>query len=278
MTSKTIYTPFIPDQYCVYHTTYSGTLLPPNYIGSSSVDNVLYNNYCGSVKSARYKDIWLSELKLHPELFSTVIVSYHDTRSNATYKELQVQRLFNVVKSDLFINRAYASVNGFSDTVFTTEETTARIKKRLVNDYNKTPEQKAATIQKRVNAISNRTPEEKAASSIKFADTIVNRTPEEKAASNQKRQDTRNARAPDQKAASIQKQSDTNTNKTSEEKAATIQKRLATMFNKTPEEKAASIQKRLDKQYAKFFSIITTKKSYAKTVLSRYFPEFKQFY
>ena len=132
MTSNDIYTPFIPDQYCVYHTTYSGTLLPQNYIGSSSVDNVIVKKYHGSVKSARYKDIWLSELQLHPELFSTSIVSLHDTRSNATHKELQVQKLFNVVKSDLFINRSYASINGFGDTTFTPEEKEATSKKMSV--------------------------------------------------------------------------------------------------------------------------------------------------
>ena len=127
-----IYTPFLPEQYCVYHTTYSGNLMPANYIGSSSVDNVLINNYHGSVASNRYKDIWLSELKLHPELFKTVIVSYHDTRSNATHKELRVQKIFNVVKSDLFINRAYASVNGFTDTSYTPEEQVAKNKKMSV--------------------------------------------------------------------------------------------------------------------------------------------------
>jgi hypothetical protein len=141
-----IYTAFTPDQYCVYHTTYSGTLLPQNYIGSTSVDNVLNNNYHGSVGSERYKAIWKSELQLHPELFSTVIVSYHDTRSNATWKELQVQRTLNVVKSDLFINRAYASVNGFQDTIFSPEEKAVTAQKgkatRLRNGTlnNSTPE------------------------------------------------------------------------------------------------------------------------------------------
>ena len=148
MTSNDIYTTFIPDQYCVYHTTYSGTLLPQNYIGSSSVDNVLNKNYHGSVASERYKLIWLSELQLHPELFKTVIVSYHDTRSNAIYKELQVQRTLNVVKSDLFINRAYASVNGFCDTTYTSEEREAINKKHSETKNNKSPEEKASTSKK----------------------------------------------------------------------------------------------------------------------------------
>ena len=84
MTNKTIYTPFVPNQFCVYHTTYSGDLMPQNYIGSSSVDRILNKNYRGSVTSKRYKSIWKSELKLHPELFTTVIISYHNTRQDAT--------------------------------------------------------------------------------------------------------------------------------------------------------------------------------------------------
>lgn len=108
-----IYKSFIPDQFCVYHTTYSGTLMPSNYIGSSSVDKVINKSYRGSVSSKKYKNIWLSELKLHPELFNTEIISYHDTRHNATWKELQIQRIFNVVKNPIFINMSYASPHGY---------------------------------------------------------------------------------------------------------------------------------------------------------------------
>ena len=63
--------------------------MPANYIGSSSVDKVLNKNYHGSVASKRYKAIWLSELLLHPELFSTVIVSYSAVlaRANRTPEE-----------------------------------------------------------------------------------------------------------------------------------------------------------------------------------------------
>ena len=113
MTSKNIYTQFISNQYCVYHTIYSGNLMPPNYIGSSSVDRVLNKNYHGSVKSKKYKAIWKLELKLHPELFTTIIISYHDTRSDAIWKELNIQKIFNVVTDNLFVNMAYAAPNGF---------------------------------------------------------------------------------------------------------------------------------------------------------------------
>jgi hypothetical protein len=113
MTSKSIYKPFVYNQYCVYHTTYSGYQLPANYIGSTSVKKINEDSYHGSVKSKSYKSIWLSELKEHPELFKTEIISYHDTRPDATYKELQLQKIFNVVKNPLFINMSYAAPNGF---------------------------------------------------------------------------------------------------------------------------------------------------------------------
>lgn len=98
--------------YVVYHTIYSGDKLPPNYIGSTSLKQ-LNSGYKGSVKSKNYKSVWKSELKQNPHLFSVVIISYHDTKPEAIYKELQVQKIFNVVKNPLFVNMAYAAPNGF---------------------------------------------------------------------------------------------------------------------------------------------------------------------
>ncbi len=100
------------EKYCVYHTIYCGDKFPPNYIGSSTVGNVL-SGYHGTIKSKKYSDIWKQELKENPDLFSTVIISYHCTRSDALWKELQIQKIFNVVKNPLFVNLAYASPNGF---------------------------------------------------------------------------------------------------------------------------------------------------------------------
>lgn len=57
MTNEIIHQPFIPNLFCVYHTIYSGTLLPPNYIGSSTVDKVLTKKYHGSVKSKKIPNI-----------------------------------------------------------------------------------------------------------------------------------------------------------------------------------------------------------------------------
>ena len=248
MTSAAIYTPFLPEQYCVYHTTYSGTLLPPNYIGSSSVDNVLNKDYHGSVASKRYKSIWLSELKLHPELFSTVIISYHDTRSNATHKEYHLQMIFNVVKSDLFINRAYASVNGWCDTIYTDEEKEATAKKMSDAWVNRTAEKKEVAEQKRLDTIANKSNEEKVVTSKKRSDALViahaKKTAEEKAATAQKRSCTISNKTIEEKSVSRKIRSDAQLNRNAEELTASSKKQSDTKANKTTEEKAATTKKR----------------------------------
>lgn len=264
MTSITIYTPFLPDQYCVYHTTYSGKLLPENYIGSTYVDRILLQNYHGSVASKRYKAIWESEINLHPELFSTVIVSYHDTRPNATWKELQVQKIFNVVKSDLFINRSYAS-EGYGDTTYT-------------------PEERASSTKKRLDTISNKSPEEKSTTGKNISDGWANKSPEEKAATIQNRVDSYIIsyanKSPEEKAATEQKRADTRANRTPEQKAATKQKNADTYANRTPEQKAAAkwSDNKKGKTRTPFLSMIHNQKTYGKANISRNFPEFKQYF
>jgi hypothetical protein len=109
MSSTNTYT---KPKYVVYHTTYSGDKLPPNYIGSTSLDKI-QQGYKGSVSSVEYKSIWNHEIKTNPHLFCVQIISYHDTRPAATYKELQVQKIFNVVTNPLFVNKSYARANGF---------------------------------------------------------------------------------------------------------------------------------------------------------------------
>lgn len=100
-------------QYCVYITTYKGDLLPQRYIGSSSVKRV-QSGYRGSVRSRRWRKLWEDQMSSHPDLFSTEIVSVHDTRQDALEEELRLQQLYNVVGSDDWINEAYAKVNGFA--------------------------------------------------------------------------------------------------------------------------------------------------------------------
>jgi hypothetical protein len=97
--------------YVVYLTVYSGEKLPPFYIGSSSILNI-EKGYKGSVVSKKYKDIFIQENKDNPSFFEVDILSRHDTREEAFMVELLLQKKFNVVKSEMFFNESYASING----------------------------------------------------------------------------------------------------------------------------------------------------------------------
>ena len=98
--------------YCTYITFYRGNKLPPFYIGSTSVERIL-DNYHGTVLSKEYKAIWKSELKQNPHLFETKIISTHKDRKDALAKEYKLQKFLGVVKSNLYINKSLANVNGF---------------------------------------------------------------------------------------------------------------------------------------------------------------------
>lgn len=98
--------------FCTYLTIYLGDKMPSNYVGSSSVKRV-ENGYHGTVLSKKWKEIWNQELRENPHLFKTIILTLHDEREEATQEELRFQKENNVVKSDEWINEAYASPNGF---------------------------------------------------------------------------------------------------------------------------------------------------------------------
>ena len=99
--------------YCTYLTVYTGNNLPPFYIGSTSVDNI-NKGYRGSVSSEKYKSIWKQELKAHPELFKTIILTRHETRQEAMERELIFQEAFSVARNPLYINMAHANGKFFT--------------------------------------------------------------------------------------------------------------------------------------------------------------------
>ena len=99
-------------KYCTYLTIYSGILLPPFYIGSSSIEKV-QNGYNGSVSSKKYKEIYTKEQKENKHLFKTIIVKTSLTRTMSYAMELYLQKKDDVVKSDLFYNMALAIKNGY---------------------------------------------------------------------------------------------------------------------------------------------------------------------
>lgn len=104
MSSKSIY--------CTYLTTYLGNKMPMFYIGSASMKRI-ENGYHGSISSKLYSTVYKEELLSNPHLFKTKIISTHPTDKEAKQKELFFQQKLNVVKSSMYINMSFATVNGF---------------------------------------------------------------------------------------------------------------------------------------------------------------------
>ena len=99
-------------KYVVYLTYYTGTKLPPFYIGSSTKDKITAG-YNGSVKSKKWRSIYEFEQKINKQLFKTRILSYHTTKIEALQEELRLQKLHKVVSNSKYFNEAYATINGF---------------------------------------------------------------------------------------------------------------------------------------------------------------------
>ncbi len=107
-------------KYCTYLTVYSGGRLPPFYIGFSTIDKVR-NGYHGSVRSKEYRYIWDEEIRQHPELFKTIVISVHDNRDDALAREISLQRKMNVIQNPLYINQAIGRLVDNRGRVFTPE-------------------------------------------------------------------------------------------------------------------------------------------------------------
>lgn len=94
--------------FCTYLTLYSGSKLPPFYIGSSSVKRV-NKGYRGSIRSQIYKSIWEIEIKENPHLFKTKILKTYPTREAAFYAEIKLHNIFDVAKNPMYLNMGKAS-------------------------------------------------------------------------------------------------------------------------------------------------------------------------
>jgi hypothetical protein len=86
--------------------------MPMFYIGSASMKRI-ENGYHGSISSKLYSAVYKEELLSNPHLFKTKIISTHSTDKEAKQKELFLQQKLNVVKSSMYINMSFATVNGF---------------------------------------------------------------------------------------------------------------------------------------------------------------------
>lgn len=99
-------------KYITYLTIYSGTKLPPFYIGSTSLEKHL-NGYNGTILSQKYKSIYKQEQKENPHLFDSLIIEEFETREEATDCERYYQLRYDVVQSALFFNMAIAAPDGY---------------------------------------------------------------------------------------------------------------------------------------------------------------------
>lgn len=95
-------------KYCTYITFYSGNKLPPYYIGYTFSDKILTRNYYGSVKSKLYSQNWKSEIVNNQHLFKTKIIRDFDDKIDAQNHEVYLQKFFNVVRNEMYINRNIA--------------------------------------------------------------------------------------------------------------------------------------------------------------------------
>lgn len=91
-------------KFCVYLTCYRGNLLPPFYVGSTSVAKI-QNGYGGSVSSRAFKKIWQSERKKRPWLFKTRIVGTYASRTEAYKVEDRLCTALRAARSPMYINR-----------------------------------------------------------------------------------------------------------------------------------------------------------------------------
>lgn len=126
--------------YCTYLTIYSGSKLPPLYIGSTSIEKI-NNGYRGTVSSKKYRSIWKSELAENPQSFETIILTYHSTREEAFEEEVRLQESFDVVNSPLYMNMAIANkkliFNDYDDLEWRRKQSQSHKGKKLNTEYKK---------------------------------------------------------------------------------------------------------------------------------------------
>ena len=92
--------------YCVYVISYSGSDMPPFYIGHCLLSSLFDHEkpYHGSVSSKEYGEIWHTTVKTNPELFRRKILSCHLTKKEAWLREKELQDHFRVHRSSIFVN------------------------------------------------------------------------------------------------------------------------------------------------------------------------------
>ena len=89
--------------FCTYLTIYSGSKLPPFYIGCTKLKKI-YVGYSGTIKSKKYKNIFNMEKRLNPHLFKTKIIKVFVDAYEAGNHEAYLHQSLNVGTNPLYIN------------------------------------------------------------------------------------------------------------------------------------------------------------------------------
>ena len=96
--------------YVTYLTIYSGSAMPPFYVGSTSLKKI-ERGYVGSVASRQFRDIWKRERSENPSCFDVLVLSEHSTRAEALLAEKALHERLDVVRNPLFINMSIAGIH-----------------------------------------------------------------------------------------------------------------------------------------------------------------------
>jgi hypothetical protein len=88
---------------------------PWRYIGSDLYDR---DDYYGLVSSIEWKSFWKKEVIENPHNFEkrTLVSCLGNSRKDLLELEEQIQKEYNVVNSNIFFNKAYATKGCFGDT------------------------------------------------------------------------------------------------------------------------------------------------------------------
>jgi len=88
---------------------------PWRYVGSDLYDRT---DYFGSVSSVEWKAFWKHEVKNNPQNFekNTIVTCLSKNRKDLLELEEHIQREYDVVNSNMFFNKAYATKGCFGDT------------------------------------------------------------------------------------------------------------------------------------------------------------------
>jgi hypothetical protein len=262
-----IYTSIIPTRlYIKQH-----SITKKKYFGKTTRDPYKYNG------SGEY---WSKHIKKHGKRFvETIWISdlYYDTSISDYALHFSVEN--DIVNSKEWANQK--PENGLDGGAMS-KDSAAKLSTSWAN---KLEAEKHIIISKRISTRNAKSEEELLASNMLMKLSIASRTPEQEQTRKLKEKITKDSKSIEEKQASLQKQVDSYNSRTIEQKLETKIKKQHKRDNKSSQElKEIELKKKETRKKngtggkIPFLSMIHNKKTYDKGNLSKWYPEFKQFY